>query len=399
MREYRGQKIIKSLETIAIIILIISFVALAYCVYISFTTEKNYASDYTAEPTSVSNKAEEKDISTLIENINNAVVGISKIANKGTTIFLQDGASNLGLKGFIVSNDGYIVTNQHVSGEKNSTCYVTLENGKNYKASVVWSDTDLDLSIIKINVKNLDYLHLGDSDKIKVAEQVYAIGNPIGFEFQRTVTSGIISGLNRTIKLEEDGKTSYMEDLIQTDATINPGNSGGPLINKNGEVLGINSVKITSAEGIGFAVPINIIKPIIEKLASKGGYITPTLGVFAYDKSMVPYINQELDQNIKLDKGIYVADVIKNSPAEKAGMKRGDIILEIDQIELEKMLDLRKYIYEKEVGERVNIKYIRGNKEYQVNITLAKIKNCQRQADFSQPISGRNRIRFLTEWG
>ena len=373
MREYRGQKIIKSLETIAIIILIISFVALAYCVYISFTTEKNYASDYTAEPTSVSNKAEEKDISTLIENINNAVVGISKIANKGTTIFLQDGASNLGLgTGFIVSNDGYIVTNQHVSGEKNSTCYVTLENGKNYKASVVWSDTDLDLSIIKINVKNLDYLHLGDSDKIKVAEQVYAIGNPIGFEFQRTVTSGIISGLNRTIKLEEDGKTSYMEDLIQTDATINPGNSGGPLINKNGEVLGINSVKITSAEGIGFAVPINIIKPIIEKLASKGGYITPTLGVFAYDKSMVPYINQELDQNIKLDKGIYVADVIKNSPAEKAGMKRGDIILEIDQIELEKMLDLRKYIYEKEVGERVNIKYIRGNKVYQVNITLAK---------------------------
>ena len=156
LREYRGQKIIKSLETIAIIILIISFVALAYCVYISFTTEKNYASDYTAEPTSVSNKAEEKDISTLIENINNAVVGISKIANKGTTIFLQDGASNLGLgTGFIVSNDGYIVTNQHVSGEKNSTCYVTLENGKNYKASVVWSDTDLDLSIIKINVKNL----------------------------------------------------------------------------------------------------------------------------------------------------------------------------------------------------------------------------------------------------
>jgi len=373
LREYKGQKVIKSLEIIAIIILIISFIVLAYCVYISFTTENNYASEYTAELTSVSNKNEEKDISKLIEKVNNSVVGISKIANKGTTIFLQDGASNLGLgTGFIVSKDGYIVTNQHVSGEKNGTCYVTLENGKNYKANVVWGDSDLDLSIIKINVNNLEYLTLGDSDNIKIAETVYAIGNPIGFEFQRTVTSGIISGLDRTIKLEEDGKTSYMEDLIQTDATINPGNSGGPLINKNGEVLGINSVKITSAEGIGFAVPINIIKPIIEKLASKGGYITPTLGVFAYDKSMVPYINQELDQNIKLDKGIYVADVIKNSPAEKTGMKRGDIILEIDQIELEKMLDLRKYIYEKEVGERVNIKYIRGNKEYQVNITLAK---------------------------
>ena len=373
MREYRGQKIIKSLETIAIIILIISFVALAYCVYISFTTEKNYASDYTAEPTSVSNKTEEKDISTLIENVNNAVVGISKIANKGTTIFLQNSASNLGLgTGFIVSKDGYIVTNQHVSVEKNSKCYVTLENGKNYKANVVWSDTDLDLSIIKINVKNLDYLHLGDSDKIKVAEQVYAIGNPIGFEFQRTVTSGIISGLNRTIKIEEDNKTSYMEDLIQTDATINPGNSGGPLININGEVLGINSVKITSAEGIGFSIPINIIKPIIEKLTSTGECITPSLGVFAYDKNIVPYINQELDQNIKLDKGIYIADVTKNSPAEKVGVKRGDILLEIDGIELEKMSELRTYIYGKNVGEKVNIKLVRSNKEYQISVTLAK---------------------------
>lgn len=373
LREYKGQKIIKTLEIIAILILIISFIVLAYCVYISFTTEKNYASEYTAELTSVTNKTEEKDISTLIENVNNAVVGISRIADKGTTIFLQDGASNLGLgTGFIVSNDGYIVTNQHVSGEKNSTCYVTLESGKTYKASVVWADVDLDLSIIKINVNNLDYLILGDSDKIKIAEQVYAIGNPIGFEFQRTVTSGIISGLNRTIKIEEDGKISYMEDLIQTDATINPGNSGGPLINKNGEVLGINSVKITSAEGIGFAIPINIIKPIIEQLVSNGEYITPTLGMFAYDKDIVPYINQELTQNIKLDTGIYVADVIRNSPAERSGMKRGDILLEIDGIKLEKMSELRTYIYSKKVGEKVNIKYIRGNKEYQISITLAK---------------------------
>ena len=168
LREYKGQKVIKSLEIIAIIILIISFIVLAYCVYISFTTENNYASEYTAELTSVSNKNEEKDISKLIEKVNNSVVGISKIANKGTTIFLQDGASNLGLcTGFIVSKDGYIVTNQHVSGEKNGTCYVTLENGKNYKANVVWGDSDLDLSIIKINVNNLEYLTLGDSDNIK----------------------------------------------------------------------------------------------------------------------------------------------------------------------------------------------------------------------------------------
>ena len=144
------------------------------------------------------------------------------------------------------------------------------------------------------------------------------------------------------------------------------------LINKNGEVLGINSVKITSAEGIGFAIPINIIKPIIEQLVSNGEYITPTLGMFAYDKDIVPYINQELTQNIKLDTGIYVADVIRNSPAERSGMKRGDILLEIDGIKLEKMSELRTYIYSKKVGEKVNIKYIRGNKEYQISITLAK---------------------------
>ena len=369
LREYRGQKIIKSLETIAIIILIISFVALAYCVYISFTTEKNYASDYTAEPTSVSNKAEEKDISTLIENVNNAVVGISKIANKGTTIFLQDGASNLGLgTGFIVSKDGYIVTNQHVSGEKNSTCYVTLENGKNYKASVVWSDTDLDLSIIKINVNNLEYLDLGDSDKIKVAEQVYAIGNPIGFEFQRTVTSGIISGLNRTIKIEEDNKTSYMEDLIQTDATINQGNSGGPLINANGEIIGINTVKITSAEGIGFAVPIDVVKPIINRFSKEGKFEEATLGIFAYDKNMISYI----DTSIEIENGIYVAEITRYSPASQVNLTIGDIITKIDNTELNKMSDLRRYIYSKKPGDKVTLTIYRKNREYQLDIILGK---------------------------
>lgn len=139
-----------------------------------------------------------------------------------------------------------------------------MENGKEYVANVLWSDADLDLSIIKVNVKGLPYVKLGDSNKIRVGETVYAIGNPIGFEFRRTVTSGIISAIDRTIKIEENDKVSYMEDLIQTDATINPGNSGGPLINPDGEVIGINSVKIESAEAIGFAIPINIVKPIIE---------------------------------------------------------------------------------------------------------------------------------------
>ena len=369
----KGSKIIKSLEVIAITILIICFCILAYCIYVSITTEKSYASEYKAETVSVKREEDnQNDISDVIEEINNSVVGISNIKNKGNTIFLENGIASLGLgTGFIVSQNGYIVTNQHVSGEKNNTCYVVLEDGRNYKANVVWSDVDMDLSVIKINADKLPYLKLGDSDKAKIAQSVYAIGNPIGYEFQRTVTSGIISGLDRTIKIAED-KDYYMEDLIQTDATINPGNSGGPLINKDGEVLGVNSIKITSAEGIGFAIPINIIKPVIEKLDKTGQFNAATLGIFAYDKNVVPYINQELGINMDLQNGIYVADVVKNSPAEKAGIQKSDVLLTIDGIPLDKMSNLRIYIYSKEPGDSVRVRYIRKNREYEETITLAK---------------------------
>ena len=163
-----------------------------------------------------------------------------------------------------------------------------------------------------------------------------------------------------------------MEDLIQTDATINPGNSGGPLIDVNGKVLGINSVKITSAEGIGFAVPINILKPIIEKFKNDGEFNAATLGVFAYDESMIPYINQELGTNYSLDYGIYVTSVIRNSPADKAGIVQGDIILEIDGTPLNKMSTLRQYIYEKNIGDIVKIKYLRNRKETEIDVTLAR---------------------------
>lgn len=172
--------------------------------------------------------AEQKDDTTdapqILENATKNVVGISKIKNNGSTIFSsKTNEEQLGLgSGVIVSENGYIVTNKHVAGNKYSNCYVTLENGKVYNGNVVWADDDLDLAIVKINVKGLSYMSLGDSNNIKVGQNVYAIGNPIGYEFQRTVTSGIISGVNRTIKLEENNKSVYMENLIQTDATINP---------------------------------------------------------------------------------------------------------------------------------------------------------------------------------
>ena len=314
-------------------------------------------------------KENNKTVTEMIAGMNNSVVGISKVQNSGTSIFSDDNITRLGLgTGLIVTKNGYILTNAHVSGEKYSKCYVTLVDGKTYDGSVVWSNTDIDMSIVKINQNNLEVAVLGDSDSIKVGETVYAIGNPIGYEFQRTVTSGIISALNRTIKFEEDGNETYMEDLIQTDATINPGNSGGPLINVDGEVIGINGVKITSAEGISFAIPINTVKSVISSFEQTGKFEEASLGVFAFDKNVLGYI----DENLRFNQGIYVSKVNANSAAKDAGIKSGDIILSIDENKLERMCDLRCYIYTKKPGDKVKLIIQRNYKQIEIEATLKR---------------------------
>ncbi len=195
-------------------------------------------------------------------------------------------------------------------------------------------------------------------------------GNPIGFEFRRTVTSGIISAKNRTIKIEEEDKSSYMTDLIQTDATINPGNSGGPLVYPNGDVIGINTIKISSAEGIGFAVPINIIKPIIESFKQTGSFDEATIGIYAYDKEVAPYLSDNVIN--KFTKGIYVAQITTNGPSDNTDLKESDIITSIDDIELNTMNDLREYIYTKRPNENVTLKIIRGKINKDIVITLGR---------------------------
>ena len=310
-----------------------------------------------------------KTVADVLENTMESVVGISKLKDNGISIFSNNNETLLGLgTGLIVTESGYILSNEHVTGGKYSTCYITLENGKKYDGKVVWSDTDLDLSITKIDAKGLKYITLGDSSNIKVGESVYAIGNPIGFEFRRTVTSGIISAKNRSIKLEENNNISYMSDLIQTDATINPGNSGGPLIYPNGEVIGINTVKISSAEGIGFAIPINVVKGVIESFKNTGSFEQTTIGIYAYDKDVIPYLNS----NINFSEGIYIAEITKNGPAESAGLKQGDIITEIDSKKLSTMNDLREYIYTKKVGDIVNLQISRGKINRSIDVTLGK---------------------------
>ncbi len=310
---------------------------------------------------------ESKTIADVIEETTKSVVGISKLKSAGESILSTSDESQLGLgTGIIVTENGYILSNEHVTGSKYSKCYITLENGKNYDGKVVWSDESLDLSLTKIDAKGLSYLTLGDSSTIRVGETVYAIGNPIGYEFRRTVTSGIISAKNRTIKISDEETKSYMSDLIQTDATINPGNSGGPLINPAGEVIGVNTVKISSAEGIGFAIPINVIKSIIKSYKETGDYKQPTIGIYAYDKEVIPY----LDSNINFEKGIYVAQITPNGPAYNTELKVGDVITSIDGKTLNTMNDLREYIYTKKPNDEVTLNITRKKINKEIKITL-----------------------------
>lgn len=368
-------------KILIITIVTVSIGILSFFLYITYQNIEINSQDYTVTKTQstvnaqiVENVEEDsKNVADIIEDTTRKVVGISKLKNAGSSIFSKSQESELGLgTGFIVTENGYIVSNAHVTGEKYSKCYVTLENGMTYDGKVEWSDINLDLSIVKIEAKNLPYVNLGDSSKIRVGETVYAIGNPIGYEFRRTVTSGIISAKNRTIKIDEKDKSSYMTDLIQTDATINPGNSGGPLIYPNGEIIGINTVKISSAEGIGFAIPINIIKHIIDSFINTGIFEEATIGIYAYDKEVIPYLRGNSITSSNFKKGIYVAQITKNGPANNTELKEADIITNIDNKELNTMNDLREYIYSKKPGDEVTLKIVRGKINKEIKITLGK---------------------------
>lgn len=189
------------------------------------STQSNDSNDNKENSNNTSNSflVLENNMVQILEKVTDTVVGISKIKNIGNSVFTLNSTADLNLgSGVIVSSNGYILSNWHVTGDKLSKCYVTLATGASYEGTVVWADSNLDLSIVKIEMINLKYAELSDSDNLKIGQNVYAIGNPIGFEFQRTVTKGIISAVNRTIKIEEGDDVAYLEDLVQTDATINP---------------------------------------------------------------------------------------------------------------------------------------------------------------------------------
>lgn len=308
----------------------------------------------------------QNDLSYVIEEVKKGVVGIGFIKPDMEDVFKKDTAEKWGLgSGIIVSKNGYILTNQHLAQNVGKKLNVTLHDGRTLQGKVVWAEENIDLAIVKVNEKNLPQVNLGNSENIYVGDEVIAIGNPLGIEFQGTTTKGIISGLDRTFLFEDNGEKVFLEALIQTDASINPGNSGGPLIDVDGNVIGINTVKLDDAEGIGFAVPINVVKPIIEKFEDKDEFIEATLGIYAYDSSIMNYVNS----NILIDKGIYIAQINDYGPCGKKGLKVGDVIISIDDIEINKMIELREYIYSKNPGDEVLLKLYDGK---EIKIILAK---------------------------
>lgn len=266
--------------------------------------------------------------------------------------------------GVIVNSNGYILTNNHVAGDAESLI-ISLYDGREVTGKIVWTDPVLDLAIVKIDADNLTVASLGDSKNVKVGQDAIAIGNPLGLTFQRTVTAGIISAVNRTIEVE---KGVFMENLIQTDASINPGNSGGPLINTKGEVVGINTVKVITAEGMGFAVPINVVKPVINRVASGARYSAPDIGLQSFDKELGKIFD------FTINEGVYVYDSCDGGCAYKSGIRKGDIILAVDDKPVNTPLELKEAINDKGAGAVVKLRIKNGNGEKDVYVTLDEAK-------------------------
>ncbi len=261
--------------------------------------------------------------------------------------------------GFIISSDGYILTNNHVV-EKADEVSVTLLDKEEFKAKIVGTDPKIDIALIKIDAKKkLPYVALGDSDKLEVGEWVVAIGNPFGLG--HTVTAGIVSAKGRII-----GSGPY-DDFIQTDASINPGNSGGPLFNLKGEVVGINTAIIQGGQGIGFATPIQLAKSVLDQLKEKGKVTRGWLGV--YIQPLTPETAESL--GIPGRHGALVSDVTSGGPAEKAGIRSGDVIVGFDGKEIRDEHDLPQAVALTKPGKTVDVRLLREGKETTVPVTIA----------------------------
>lgn len=312
------------------------------------------------------NSARNTPVVQVAKNVGPAVVGITNKAVARDFFNRQIEMEGVG-SGVIFRSDGYIVTNNHVI-EGAKEIIVSLADGSTINGTLVGTDEMTDIAVVKVDAKNLPTAKFGNSDEIMVGEPVVAIGNPMGLEFQGTITVGVVSALNRALDISY---TDRKLNLIQTDAAISPGNSGGALVNYDSEVIGINSAKLakTEVEGIAFAIPINTVQSIVNEIMEKGYVARPYLGVTIFDKPTAARYGYQLN----IDKGVYVFQIALDSPAGRVGLQRGDIILKIDDKAVNSVSELRADIAMRKVGDKVKVTYDRDGVENTVEVTLQEM--------------------------
>jgi Do/DeqQ family serine protease len=334
--------------------------------------------------------ATQRAFSNVSKKVTPSVVNISTVSRKKSVPFFEMNPffedffggpqtrrdKSLG-SGFLISKDGYIVTNDHVVRDAESI-QVKLSNDKVYDARVVGGDQKTDIAVIKIKADDLPAAVLGDSDKLDVGQWAIAIGNPFGLD--RTMTVGVISATGRS----NVGIETY-ENFIQTDASINPGNSGGPLLNVYGEVIGINTAIVAAGQGIGFAIPINMAKPVFTQLIEKGSVSRGYMGV------TIQPVTEELAQSfgLKQARGALVNGVVKGGPAEKAGILQGDVITSLNGTEVKDPSHLQRLVAETGIGKNARVAIFREGKTVELNMTLVSADTAPKQRRFGRrPAAG-----------
>lgn len=300
-----------------------------------------------------------------------SIVGIEVEYSVNSIFYRNKSTATAAGSGIIISEDGYILTNNHIVNSSSTSYYyelgkankvtVTLYNDSTrYDATIVGTDSQTDLAVIKIEKNGLKAAELGDSDAVQVGEFAMAIGNPLGLT--DSVTAGIVSAVNREVS-DQDGN-SYV--AIQTDASINSGNSGGALVNSKGQVIGVNTLKLsgTGVEGVGFAIPINSTKEIYEQLIQYNKVKRPYIGIVGYD------LDEQTAEDNNLVVGIYIKTIEDFSAGEKAGLKIGDVIVEVDGTKVTKMDELNAIKNQKQIGDTLKLKVFREGKEKEITVTL-----------------------------
>ncbi|MFT9846176.1 S1C family serine protease [Aneurinibacillus sp. REN35] len=350
--------------------------------YVSLSSQGVQNQPAASTPASQIVSSKESPITTTVNQVADAVVGV---------IAVQDGQAMQGISNESVeqgtgsgvifrktNGKAYIVTNNHViDGADTVEISLSDKDTKRIKVNIVGTDPITDLAVLEIDGTQVKQVaEFGDSSKLQVGERAIAIGNPLGMEFSRTVTQGIISSTERTmpIDLNKDGQSDYDMKVIQTDAAINPGNSGGPLMNAQGQVIGINSLKIAKAgvEGLGFAIPSTEVKRISDELIQHGKVRRPYIGIEPVDLAQIPSYEWKNTLNLpdEVQNGVIVREAVEEGPAAQAGLAKYDIIVRMDNQTIENSAQLRKYLFEKQAGDTVQVAYYRNGQLKKASIKL-----------------------------